>query len=75
MMLAEVEDLIVENGQVSGIRYRTPEGPQQVRALLTVGADGRTSRVRDVARLPLVETSPPMDVLWFRLVAERTTRT
>src|SRR5712692_276703 len=31
---AEVEDLIVENGQVRGVRYRTPDGPQEVRALL-----------------------------------------
>ena len=67
IMEAEVEDLIVENGQVRGVRYRTPAGPGEVRALLTVGADGRTSRVRDAARLPLVETSPPMDALWFRL--------
>jgi len=66
-MQAEVEDLIVENDQVRGVRYRMPGGPAEVRGLLTVGADGRTSRVRGAARLPLVETSPPMDVLWFRL--------
>ena len=35
--------------------------------LLTVGADGRGSRIRAAARQPLVETSRPMDVLWFRL--------
>jgi 2-polyprenyl-6-methoxyphenol hydroxylase-like FAD-dependent oxidoreductase len=35
--------------------------------LLTVGADGRTSRIREVAGLQLHETSPPMDVLWFRV--------
>jgi 2-polyprenyl-6-methoxyphenol hydroxylase-like FAD-dependent oxidoreductase len=64
---AEVEDLIVDNDQVGGVRHFTPAGLQEVRALLTVGADGRTSRVREAARLPLVETSPPMDVLWFRL--------
>src|SRR5438874_3915995 len=67
IMQAEVEDLIVEGGQAQGVRYRTPEGPQEIRALLTIGADGRVSRVREAARLPLVETSPPMDVLWFRL--------
>ena len=67
VMQAEVEDLIVEGGQVRGVRYRTPDGPQEVRALLTVGADGRSSRVREAAGLPLVETSPPMDVLWFRV--------
>jgi 2-polyprenyl-6-methoxyphenol hydroxylase-like FAD-dependent oxidoreductase len=68
VMQAEVEDLIVEDGHVRGVRYRSPAGrTEEVRALLTVGADGRTSQVRAAARLPLVETSPPMDVLWFRL--------
>ena len=66
-MQAEVEDPIVENDQVRGVRYRTPGGQVEVRALLTVGADGRTSREREAARLSLVETSRPMDVLWFRL--------
>jgi 2-polyprenyl-6-methoxyphenol hydroxylase-like FAD-dependent oxidoreductase len=64
---AEVEDLIVDRGRVCGVRYRTPGGPAEVRALLTVGADGRTSVVRAAARLPLIETAPPMDVLWFRV--------
>src|SRR3979409_244233 len=46
VMQAEVEDLIVENGQVCGVRYISPDGVHEVRALLTIGADGRTSRVR-----------------------------
>jgi 2-polyprenyl-6-methoxyphenol hydroxylase-like FAD-dependent oxidoreductase len=65
---AEVTDLITDpDGSVAGVRFRTPTGTDEVRANLTVGADGRTSRVREAAGLPLVETSPPMDVLWFRL--------
>jgi 2-polyprenyl-6-methoxyphenol hydroxylase-like FAD-dependent oxidoreductase len=67
MMQAEVEDLLIEDGQVRGVRYRAPDGPHELRALLTVAADGRASRTREAARLPLIETSPPMDVLWFRL--------
>jgi 2-polyprenyl-6-methoxyphenol hydroxylase-like FAD-dependent oxidoreductase len=39
-----------------------------VRSLLTVGADGRFSRLRHPSRLPpAVKTSPPMDILWFHL--------
>jgi 2-polyprenyl-6-methoxyphenol hydroxylase-like FAD-dependent oxidoreductase len=34
---------------------------------LTVGADGRSSRTREAAGLRVIATSPPMDVLWFRL--------
>lgn len=65
---ADVTDLIFEGDRVAGVKYRIPDGAEhQVRALLTVGADGRGSRVREAARLPLVETSPPMDVLWFRV--------
>jgi 2-polyprenyl-6-methoxyphenol hydroxylase-like FAD-dependent oxidoreductase len=36
-------------------------------ALLTVGADGRTAITREAAKLPKLETSPPIDVFWFRL--------
>src|SRR5439155_22305620 len=39
----------------------------EVRATLTVGADGRFSRVRLLLGIEPVATSPPMDVLWFRL--------
>ncbi len=65
---AEVTDLLIDDGVVTGLTYRTPDGAtHQVHTELTVGADGRTSRVREAAGLPLVETSPPMDVLWFRV--------
>jgi 2-polyprenyl-6-methoxyphenol hydroxylase-like FAD-dependent oxidoreductase len=64
---AEVTDLLTDGERVVGVRYRTPTGVDEVHAELTVGCDGRTSRVREAAGLPLTETSPPMDVLWFRL--------
>ena len=35
--------------------------------MLTVGADGRAAVTRDAAQLPRLETSPPIDVFWFRL--------
>jgi len=34
---------------------------------LTVGADGRFSQLRRLAGFEPIKTSPPMDVLWFRL--------
>jgi 2-polyprenyl-6-methoxyphenol hydroxylase-like FAD-dependent oxidoreductase len=64
---AEVIDLMESNDVVSGLRYRDETGTHELPALLTVGADGRDSRTREAARLPRIETSPPMDVLWFRL--------
>ena len=66
-MGANVYDFIRENGSVRGVRYQTSRTDAEVRALLTVGADGRHSRVRRLAGFEPVKTSPPMDVLWFKL--------
>jgi 2-polyprenyl-6-methoxyphenol hydroxylase-like FAD-dependent oxidoreductase len=59
--------LVVEDGVVRGVRYRGPDGEHEVRADLTVGADGRHSTVRRAAGLQPVEFGAPMDVLWFRV--------
>lgn len=64
---ARVEKLIEEDGYVHGVQYRGQDGWHTVRAVLTVGADGRFSRTRKLAGFEPVKTSPPMDVLWFRL--------
>jgi 2-polyprenyl-6-methoxyphenol hydroxylase-like FAD-dependent oxidoreductase len=64
---AEVTDLIEEGGRVAGVRAATPEGPLEVRALLTVGADGRHSTVRAKAGFTVDDLGAPMDVLWMRL--------
>jgi 2-polyprenyl-6-methoxyphenol hydroxylase-like FAD-dependent oxidoreductase len=66
-MNAEAKELILEGGIVRGVRYETPDGPREARALLTVAADGRSSPFKEQAGLKMVRTSPPIDVLWFRL--------
>lgn len=66
-MQAEVTDLVVENGLVVGVRAKTPEGLLEVRAQLTVGADGRRSTVRERAGLEVVNLGAPMDVMWMRI--------
>jgi 2-polyprenyl-6-methoxyphenol hydroxylase-like FAD-dependent oxidoreductase len=63
---ASAQELIEEEGETRGVHYRAHDGWHEVRALLTVGADGRSSRVRRMAGFEMVKTSPPMDVLWFR---------
>ena len=40
---AEAVGLIEEDGAVMGVRYRTPQGLRETRALLTIAADGRHS--------------------------------
>jgi 2-polyprenyl-6-methoxyphenol hydroxylase-like FAD-dependent oxidoreductase len=66
-MQACAEDLIWEDSAVAGIRARTPDGPLEVRADLTIAADGRESVIRERAGLAVVELGAPMDVLWLRL--------
>ena len=67
LMHAQVQHLVAENGAVVGVRYLSPEGERELRAPLTVGADGRYSTVRRLAGIEPIKTAPPMDVLWFRL--------
>ena len=67
LMGARVRDLVRENGVVRGVRYESDGGERTLRSTLVVGADGRGSRVRRLAGFEPKKTSPPMDVLWFKL--------
>ena len=66
-MQGDVTGLIEEEGRVVGVRATTPSGPLEVRAQLTVGADGRHSTVRQQAGLAVETLGAPIDVLWMRL--------
>ena len=66
-MQTEATDLIEEQGRVVGVRANTPQGAREVRADLTVAADGRHSKLRDVAGLQVKHLGAPIDVLWMRL--------
>jgi 2-polyprenyl-6-methoxyphenol hydroxylase-like FAD-dependent oxidoreductase len=64
----EVVDLLRnDEGVVRGVVARGPDGPVEVRARLTVAADGRHSTVREKLGLRPREFGAPMDVLWFRI--------
>src|SRR6266700_4680094 len=67
IMNAEAQELIEDGEAIHGVRYKASDGWHEVRAALTVAADGRSSVMREQAGLELIETSAPMDVLWFRL--------
>ena len=67
VMEARVRELVEEDGMIRGVRYEAEDGWHEVRAVLTVGADGRGSRMRRLAGFEPIKTSPPMDVLWFKL--------
>jgi 2-polyprenyl-6-methoxyphenol hydroxylase-like FAD-dependent oxidoreductase len=66
-MQATVEDVLWEGDRIAGVRAQTPQGSIDVRAVLTVAADGRGSVVRDRAGLDVVDVGAPMDVLWLRV--------
>ena len=66
-MGARVEELIEEGGAVAGVRYEKDGAHREVRAALVVGADGRGSRLRHLGGFEQLKTSPPMDILWFRV--------
>jgi len=67
-MGTEATGLIREDGAVRGVRYRTEDGDVgEIRARLTVAADGRHSTLRNATGLHSREFGAPMDVLWFRL--------
>jgi 2-polyprenyl-6-methoxyphenol hydroxylase-like FAD-dependent oxidoreductase len=66
-MQTRAEGLLWEGDRVVGVSARNPDGPVEVRADVTIAADGRESRVRVDAGLTPVELGAPMDVLWLRL--------
>jgi 2-polyprenyl-6-methoxyphenol hydroxylase-like FAD-dependent oxidoreductase len=67
LMQATVEDVLWDGDRIAGVRAATPEGTLEVRAALTVAADGRGSVVRDRAGLDVIDVGAPMDVLWLRV--------
>ncbi|WP_030055714.1 MULTISPECIES: FAD-dependent oxidoreductase [Streptomyces] len=67
-MNTEATGLLRERGRVVGVRYRTRDGEEgELRAALTVAADGRHSTLRREAGLVPEEYPVPFDTWWFRL--------
>jgi 2-polyprenyl-6-methoxyphenol hydroxylase-like FAD-dependent oxidoreductase len=66
-MQVEAIDLIEQDGRVVGVSAKTPDGALEIRARLTVGADGRHSVVRERADFEVMDLGAPMDVLWMRI--------
>ena len=71
-MHTSADSLIEEGGKVVGVRATGAQGPLEVHASLTIGADGRHSTLRELAGLKVRDLGAPMDVLWFGLPREDT---
>jgi 2-polyprenyl-6-methoxyphenol hydroxylase-like FAD-dependent oxidoreductase len=67
LMRYEATDLLQENSQIAGVKGKTPSGAFEVRAHLTIGADGRHSVIRKQAGLQVEDLGAPIDVLWMRI--------
>ena len=67
MMKYQASDLIYEGDRVAGVTGSGPNGPFEVRAMLTIGADGRHSIVRERAGFQIEDLGAPIDVVWMRL--------
>ncbi|MFJ6658923.1 FAD-dependent oxidoreductase [Streptomyces sp. NPDC091377] len=63
----EVTEALAENGRITGLRYRDASGEHELRADLTVAADGRRSALRRSAGLRPQVLGSGMDILWFQL--------
>ena len=61
-MEASVESFVEEQGRVAGVRLKHG---RELRAPLTIAADGRSSIVRKI--LPVEDLGAPIDVFWFRI--------
>jgi 2-polyprenyl-6-methoxyphenol hydroxylase-like FAD-dependent oxidoreductase len=64
----EVIDILRVNRATVGVRFRDEDGQEkQIRSILTVAADGRSSMVRQAANLATHNFGAPFDVLWLRI--------
>ncbi|MBI1213511.1 MAG: FAD-dependent oxidoreductase [Alphaproteobacteria bacterium] len=67
LMETEGLDLLRDGERVTGVRARGPDGEVEIKAPLTVAADGRHSTIRAASGLQVMDFGAPMDVLWLRL--------
>src|SRR3984957_7327778 len=71
LMETEAKDLLAQGDRIAGLVATGPNGHLQVRAGLTVAADGRQSTLRDKSGLKLDDLGAPFDVLWLSLPVEK----
>ncbi|GAC1657428.1 MAG: FAD-dependent oxidoreductase [Vulcanimicrobiaceae bacterium] len=66
-MNARAIDLIRTGDRITGVRVEREGGIEDIQCDLVVAADGRHSRLRERAGLPVMTFGAPMDVLWMRV--------
>ena len=64
---AHLHEIKMSRGRVSGVIYRVGMDRQTIPCDVLIGADGRNSKVRKTLGFETQTTSPPMDIVWFKL--------
>jgi 2-polyprenyl-6-methoxyphenol hydroxylase-like FAD-dependent oxidoreductase len=67
LMEAETTGVLRSGGAVRGLRYRKDGEEHELRAVLTVDAEGRGSVLRPEIGSELIGLGSAIDVLWFRI--------
>jgi 2-polyprenyl-6-methoxyphenol hydroxylase-like FAD-dependent oxidoreductase len=67
LMKYQATELLYDADRVAGVSGTSPSGAFEIRSLLTIGADGRHSVVRQRAGFQVDDLGAPIDVLWMRL--------
>jgi len=67
LMETEAHSPIIEDGVIKGVNAHAPDGELRITADLTVGADGRSSILRERSGGEVIDVGAPIDALWFRL--------
>ncbi|WP_309133690.1 FAD-dependent oxidoreductase [Cellulomonas sp.] len=67
----EVTGVVREGDRVTGVEYRSPDGPGRLLADLVVACDGRWSVVRRAVGLPARRFRVGFDVWWVRVPTSR----
>ncbi len=67
LMQTEAKDLIAQGERICGVLATGPSGNVQIKAGLTIAADGRHSTLRDKSGLKVDDLGAPFDVLWLSL--------
>ena len=67
LMQTEAKDLIAQGDRICGVLAAGPGGNVQIKAGVTIAADGRHSTLRDKSGLKVDDLGAPFDVLWLSL--------
>jgi len=67
LMQTQAKDLIAQGERICGVLATGPNGNVQIKAGLTIAADGRHSTLRDKSGLKVDDLGAPFDVLWLSL--------